>query len=237
VLARADVATSVSLTDAARFRALYGRETELLPNGVDVVWLQGASDVSVQALRSRYDLTDETVLFMGSYAYRPNQEAIDFLVTDVFPVLLHRCPDVRLIVLGGTVPYERPWLIAPGVVPYEHLPAFIKAAAVSVAPIFSGSGTRLKIIESLAAGTPVVTTAKGMEGLPLEPGVDVLQAETADAFADALTDVLADPAKARRRFESGMTKVIEAFDWRRLAPSFNNKVVRLHEWGRGLRSA
>lgn len=190
VLAGADIATSVSPADAARFRSLYGCETVSLPNGVDAAWLQSATPQSVEAIRTRYRLKPETVLFMGAYAYRPNREAIDFLVNDVFPALVRARPQAWLLILGGAVPYERPWLIAPGLVPSQDLPGFIQASAVSVAPIFSGSGTRLKILESLAAGVPVVSTAKGREGLPLEPGADIFAAETAEDFIEVLVRIL-----------------------------------------------
>jgi glycosyltransferase involved in cell wall biosynthesis len=189
VLAGADIATSVSPADANRFCSLYGRKTVSLPNGVDAAWLQSVSPQTVETVRVRYALTPETVLFMGAYAYRPNREAIDFLVNAVFPALIRKKPQARLLILGGPVPYERPWLIAPGLVLSGDLPGFIRAAAVSVAPIFSGSGTRLKILESLAAGVPVISTAKGIEGLPLEPGSDFLPAETAETFVDALLKV------------------------------------------------
>jgi glycosyltransferase involved in cell wall biosynthesis len=199
---------------------LYGVEAILLPNGVDVASTQGGSGVAAEILRARHRLTVETVLFMGSYAYRPNGEAIDFLVTDVFPELTRRRPGARLLITGGAVPYERPWLIAPGLVPAEDLPGLIKACAVSVAPIFSGSGTRLKILESLAAGTPVIATAKGAEGLPLKPGGDFIQAETAADFVNALAQVLHDPEQSRRAYTRAFEEVRRSFDWRALTTGF-----------------
>jgi glycosyltransferase involved in cell wall biosynthesis len=191
------VATAVSEIDAERFRVLYGRRPKLLPNGVDLDWLREAPQAAVEAVREKYALPPQTVLFMGGYGYRPNGEAIDFLVRNVFPKLLRRAPSARLLVLGGDVPYAKPWLVAPGIVPIEQLPAFMHAAAVSVAPIFSGSGTRLKVIESLAAGVPVVATGKGVEGLPLQPGKDFDRAETAEEFVDALAAILATPRMQR----------------------------------------
>ena len=187
VLRQVDAATAVSEVDADRFCALYGRRPLLLPNGVDLAWLRDASEKAVEAVRCRYALPPATVLFMGGYAYLPNGEAIDFLVREVFPELVGRAPSAKLLVLGGEVPYSAPWLVAPGVVPTAELPAFIHAAAVSVAPIFSGSGTRLKVIESLAAGVPVIATGKGVEGLLLQPGKDFVRAETASEFIDALS--------------------------------------------------
>lgn len=224
LVARADIATSVSAADAARFHTLYGRDTVLLPNGVDVAWLRGASPASISVLRSRHGITPKTVLFMGGYGYRPNREAIDFLIRDVFPAVFGSLPQARLLLLGGPVPYERPWLIAPGPVPSDDLPAFIQTAAISVAPIFSGSGTRLKIIESLAAGIPVVTTVKGAEGLGLEAGKHVLYAETAKEFQEAILRLLNDPALAERLSSEAAAFVRSEYDWdsllKRFTPQF-----------------
>ena len=191
VLKTVDMATAVSQVDADRFAALYHRKAALLPNGVDLAWLRNVSEAEVEAIRRRYSLPAKTVLFMGGYAYRPNGEAIDFLVREVFPELLRREPGARLLVLGGETPHSAPWLVAPGLVPAEGLPAFIRTAALSVVPIFSGSGTRLKVIESLAAGVPVVATEKGVEGLPIQAPKDYLRAETATEFVEALATMLA----------------------------------------------
>jgi glycosyltransferase involved in cell wall biosynthesis len=218
VLARADVATAVSDVDASRIKALYGLLTVLLPNGVDVDWLRSATDQDVRTVRERFGLPPETVLFMGAYGYRPNREAIDFLVENVFPGLIQRRPSARLLILGGAVPYERPWLIAPGLVPFDDLPSFIRCATVSAAPIFSGSGTRLKIIESLASGIPVVTTAKGMEGLELEPSEYLGLAESAEEFVEKLDARLA--MSGQRRSPLLPSTAMAAFRWDWLVECF-----------------
>lgn len=225
LLAGADVATSVSPADASRFRALHRRDTVPLPNGVDVAWLRSASPASVDVVRARHGLTPETVLFMGAYGYRPNKEAIDLLVREVFPAVVANRPQARLLLLGGPVPYERPWLVAPGLVPSEDLPAFIQTAAVSVAPIFSGSGTRLKIIESLAAGIPVVATAKGAEGLSLNPEGDFLLAETPMAFVHTLCAVVADPPGHQRSFAPAFDRIRQRFDWDGLVRTFLHAIA------------
>ena len=222
VLAKVDVATSVSGADAERFRVLYDIGTVPLPNGVDAASFRDAHEDAVQALRARLGLDREVVLFMGSYAFRPNREAIDFLVGKVFPDLLARRPAAQLLILGGDVPYERSWLIAPGLVPAASLPSYVRTAAVSAAPIFSGSGTRLKILESLAAGIPVVSSCKGMEGLPLEPGTDILRAESAGDFVDALERILADPGAARGRTLSVTQRIAASFDWPEIVRRFEH---------------
>jgi glycosyltransferase involved in cell wall biosynthesis len=189
LLKAVDVATAVSQVDADRFVQLYQQYPNLLPNGVDLDWVRDVDVSKLDAIRQQYGLSSKTVLFMGAYGYRPNGEAIDFLITEVFPALKRREPKAQLLVLGGETPYSEDWLVAPGVVPVDDLSVFIRAATVSVAPIFSGSGTRLKVIESLAANIPVIATEKGVEGLEITPGVEYFRAENAADFVDAIVEL------------------------------------------------
>jgi glycosyltransferase involved in cell wall biosynthesis len=203
---------AVSEVDRRQLRALYGVEAELWPNGVDVTWFGGVSDEAVALAGRRYGLHHPTVLFMGMYAYAPNREAIDFLVEETLPRVRRHVPDARLLILGGDVPHERDWLVAPGKVAHTELPAIVRAATVGVAPIFSGSGTRLKILEYLAAGLPVVSTPKGAEGLSIDDASGLRLAE-AEVFAEAVTQVLSDPDRARSQASVGQRTIEARYDW------------------------
>ena len=236
VLREVDAATAVSQIDAARFDALYGVDTIQLANGVDLTSLQNVSAETVDAMRRRYRLGESTILFMGNYGYRPNREAIELLVASVFPKLLERRPDAQLLLLGGDVPHRQPWLVTPGLVAAEDLPALIKTAAVSVAPIFSGSGTRLKILESLGAGVPVVTSAKGMEGLPLRPDLDVARAETAENFVDAIDALLGGTESERKALCMRSMAAAKRFDWADVVATAEGNLAR-QCWRPGVRRA
>jgi glycosyltransferase involved in cell wall biosynthesis len=215
---RADRSFAVSELEADRFERLYGRRPELWPNGIDARrYAEGQA--AAASLDAPWRVAGGPILlFLGGYAYGPNAEAIDFLVESVMPALLDRLPRVRLVVLGGGVPSERTWLVAPGVVAYEALPAWVHAADVGLAPVFSGAGTRVKVLEYMAAGRPVMATAKAVEGLGLTAGEDYLAAETAAQFADAVLRVLADAALARALSERGRRTVRQRFDWRAILP-------------------
>jgi glycosyltransferase involved in cell wall biosynthesis len=84
---------------------------------------------------------------------------------------------------------------------------------VSVVPLRQGGGTRLKILESLAMGTPVVSTAKGAEGLDLVAERDLLIADAPDAFAAAVLRLLGDPALRERLGANGRREVVARYDW------------------------
>ncbi|HEY5014161.1 MAG TPA: glycosyltransferase, partial [Acidimicrobiia bacterium] len=94
----------------------------------------------------------------------------------------------------------------------------------TVVPLRRGGGTRLKVLESLALGTPVVSTAKGVEGLDLVPGREVLVADTAEAFAATVIDLMEDPLRRDALATAGRRAVEERYDWRPIARRFTDLV-------------
>ena len=165
LVSKANVCTAVSEEDAVHFERLYEVKPLILPNGVDIGVFDSVSDIQIKKIKSKYNLTEKNVLFMGLTTFKPNKDAIDFLVHDVFPYVVKRCPEAKLVIIGGKVKHKRRWLLNPGIIPFEEVPAFVKACDVCVAPVFSGSGTRVKILEYMAANKPVISTTKGAEGI------------------------------------------------------------------------
>ena len=208
LLRGADRAFAVSPVDQAQFLALYGAKTDLWPNGVDLERFESVSDEQIARAREAMGIGDQAVLFMGLYAYPPNTRAVDFLNDQVMPKVRERLPGAQLVVLGGQVPYARPWMINPGVVPFEQLPAVVKACAVGAAPVFEGSGTRLKILEYGAAGLAVVSTRKGAEGLDVVDGESILLREDAAGFAEGIGTAL--DRHQRRTLGAALRQVVAA---------------------------
>ncbi|RST80049.1 glycosyltransferase [Aquibium carbonis] len=141
--------------------------------------------------------TDETVLFVGHLGYAPNRRAIAELVTSIMPELRRRFPDAVLHV-GGREP--RPKLVRLlgdaghrlTANPPDLAPLYRGAQATAI-PLRDGGGTRIKVLEALAVGCPVVATAKAVEGLALEDGRHFIRAETAPEFVAALSRLFQDP--------------------------------------------
>ncbi len=203
---------AVSPVDSRRFLELYGHEPELLPNGVDTGRFAAATEAEAESLRARLGLGPHSVLFMGLYAYPPNTLAVQFLVTEVMPRLLQTHQDAELIVTGGDVPFQFPWLKNPGILPFGEVPALLKACSVATAPIFIGSGTRLKIVEAMAAGVPVVATPKGAEGLEAADGRALLLASDGEQFAEGsaasgTNRVCGNPSSAKPGISSGRSSI------------------------------
>lgn len=220
ILHEVDIATTVSHVDCRQFECLYGIKPEILPNGVDIDTFDQVSITQIEFVKKNYKLTDKTILFMGSYLYKPNQEGIDFLIKKVMPKVVQRQPAVRLAIVGGEVPYKKPWLITPGCIPFQELPVFIKSCTIGVAPIFSGSGTRLKILEYMAAGKPVVSTAKGVEGIKAKEGIDFLVAEEEADFAVAICQLLTDRILSDSIGDKGQKSVRKFYSWKKILEGF-----------------
>ena len=229
VLQKTDLTSAVSEVDIRLFEELYGIKPKLLPNGVDTEAFDQVTEEDVHAVKSRYGLEGNTVLFMGSYLYMPNREAIDFLIKKVMPKVVHGCSNAKLAIVGGNVPYREQWLISPGIIPHEQLPAFIKACDVGVAPIFSGSGTRLKILEYMAAGIPVVATTKGAEGLAVKNGHDVLISDDEKDFVSNVAKLLGDRNIANSLAVSGKNLVSTRYSWRTIMDNFNYTLSSIDE--------
>ena len=227
VLRSADMSFAVSEVDGRQFEDLYGVRPLLWPNGVNIDQFTRVGKEGVQKARAASCIGGQCILFMGSYAYKPNKEGIDSLVHDIMPLVVEQRPDVRLLILGGQVPYQRDWLINPGVVPFEVLPAIIKSCALGVAPIFSGSGTRLKILEYMAAGLPCVCTKKGAEGIGVEDGVHCIVAETASEFTAGILRCLEDEALTSSLKARAHELVCERYSWGAIMERCREDIGRL----------
>jgi glycosyltransferase involved in cell wall biosynthesis len=139
------------------------------------------------------------VAFVGSYSHPPNEEAALELVTSIMPAIRAAGGPVELVLIGRD-PTSRMSRVAAGDAAVTiaanvvdvGLP--LASAGVLVMPIRSGGGSRIKALEAVAVGVPVVSTSFGIAGLELRPGIDVLVAETARDFADAVSRLRAEPA-------------------------------------------
>jgi len=224
---KADLVTAVSDVDAGQFERLYGVMPLILPNGVDMDLFEDISAEQIQDIRTKYGLSGKITLFMGLTNFPPNAEAIQFLLKDVFPGVVQACPEAKLAILGGLLEQKRDWLVNPGVIPFQEIPAFVKACDVCVAPIFSGSGTRLKILEYMAACRPVVSTPKGAEGLGVRDGENIVMAEDARRFRDKILELFGAPESAAAIGRRGRDIVQEEYAWSVLIKRFWPFLVKL----------
>src|SRR5207249_1868624 len=159
----------------------------------------------------------KTLLFLGSLDWRPNLDAVSILLESIFPGVRAFEPEAKLLIVGRNPPE---WLKErahqPGVELHGSVPdvrPFIARAGLLAVPLRIGGGSRLKILEALSSGLPVVSTQIGAEGLCLEPGQHLHTVGDMAEMADALVHCLRDPCGARAMAERGCRLVGVRYDW------------------------
>ncbi len=180
--------------------------TIVVPNGVDTDYFRPSATVPDPG----------GIVFTGLIRYRPNADAVLFFVREILPIILRRRPDATLRVVGAGPSEEIKRLAGPHVLitgAVADVRPHVAGAAVMVAPLRMGSGTRLKIVEGLAMGKPIVSTALGCEGLGVRAGQDLLVADEPQAFARAVLRLLDDPPLARSLGASGRALVEREYAW------------------------
>jgi glycosyltransferase involved in cell wall biosynthesis len=169
-----------------------------------------------------------TLIFTGSFRYRPNYDAMVWFLREIYPRIQTQIPDVRLVITGDHANLPLPPasnVHLTGFVDDVH--SLIGQAWISIVPIRSGGGTRLKILEALALRTPVITTSKGAEGLDVQHNEHLLIADSPDAFAEETIRLLQD-AKLRRRLADGAYEVMRhKYDWDAMMPRFLSLVEQV----------
>ncbi len=205
-LAAFDLLLAMSEDDLRELAKVSDRPAIVTPNGVD-------TDALVPS-----PLPDApTVLFTGTFGYAPNAEALRWLLSEIWPRVVARRPDAELLVVGRGVPDEIAALADDSVtlagwVP-EMQPWFDRARVVIV-PMRSGGGTRLKVLDGLASGRPLVSTTMGAMGVDVVDGEQVVLADGVEAFAAATVAVLDDPRRGARIGAAGRRVAEDVYDWR-----------------------
>jgi len=198
--------------------------TRVVPNGVDLV---GSADFGAPQA--------DTLAYSGALTYYANWEAVEFFLREAFHLIRAERPGVQLTVTGRLdgVPVDRlpnrDGVVFTGYV--DDVRPVVARSWVSVVPLLTGGGTRLKILESLALGTPVVSTSKGAEGLDLVPGRDILIADEPADFADAVLRVLRD-ANLRETLSGNGRRAVARYDWQIIGPGFCDFVEEISVKGK-----
>jgi glycosyltransferase involved in cell wall biosynthesis len=201
---RAAAVVSVSEEEAALVRRMAPATAVVVaPNGVDPDSVTPSPP-------------GDAALFVGLLSYAPNRDAMTWFAREVLPRLGAAGPEV---LVAGRDPGPELTALAAGA-PRLSLLGFVPdlaplyaRAGVFVNPMRGGGGTRLKMLEAMAAGKAVVSTTIGAEGLGLTPGRDVVVADGAAAFAAAVRALLADPAEAARLGRAARAVVESRFRW------------------------
>lgn len=190
-------------------KELTKEKIDVVANGVDTAWF---------AAKRRSTISTPTVLSVGTFKWLPNIEAVDFLVEKIWPIIKAKIPDVKLLIVGNAptskvIAYGEtdPQINVTGRV--EDIRDAFTSAQVLLAPVFSGKGTRYKILEAMASGTPVVASKIAVEGLNIKEGEHALTSNDPEELADLTVKVLNDKKLWLKLSENGKDFVSRNYDW------------------------
>jgi glycosyltransferase involved in cell wall biosynthesis len=160
--------------------------------------------------------SEQTLLFIGSYLHKPNIDAAEFLIQKIWP-FVHRVIPAAILIIAGSPPDRIPSYSAgtqgvkfSGFV--KELDNLYKQARVVCAPILSGGGTRVKIIEAAAYGRPMVSTRLGAEGIEMQDGVEIFLRDDPKLFAEACIRLLNDHALSKKMGMAARSTAIKKYN-------------------------
>jgi glycosyltransferase involved in cell wall biosynthesis len=222
VCQQADWVTAVSHPDKSHLAKLTEDKTPItvIPNCIDV---QQFRLDETEAIHS-------DILFTGKMDYRPNVDAVLWFVAEVWPQIRQERPSATFTIVGQK-PHARlerlrsvPGITLTGWV--EKVAPYLVGTAVFVLPFRVGSGTRLKLIEAMAAGKAMVSTAVGAEGFPVQHNRELLLVENGVEMATAVLQLLNNPQE-RQRLGQAAQQFAQQYDWRVVVPRFLQGYGRL----------
>jgi glycosyltransferase involved in cell wall biosynthesis len=222
VIASSNLSVTMSNIDQNVFKKMCTQTKFIaLPNGVDTDLFYYRKEVPV----------NHDMYYAGSFNYYPNVDAIHFFMNDIFPAIKSRINDARFLIIGGSVP-EEILRYHDGkqvfVLGYQNdLRSIMERCALSVVPLRLGGGTRLKIVEAMSMGIPVVSTSKGAEGLEVEDGQNIIIADDAGEFSKKLIKLLMNSEKLIELAREGRSLVERKYGWSVLIDKLQVELERL----------
>jgi glycosyltransferase involved in cell wall biosynthesis len=207
LVGRFDAATVVSVSERAALQeiGLDASRVSVVPNGVATALRRPRSD---RAMR---------VIYPGSVVYSANLDAVRYFVDEIWPLVHGARPALECWITGTTGDVDVSPLRRPGIVFTGHVPdvePLVEKSAACIVPLRVGGGTRLKVLQAMALGTPVVSTTKGIEGLEVAAGHHVCVADSATAFADQILHVVDNEGDWVRQMTADARALVETrYQW------------------------
>ena len=171
----------------------------------------------------RREPVPKTILSIATMFWPPNVDGVLWFAREVYPLVRQAVPDVRFAIVGARPPHsvtrlaeDDPSIEVTGYV--DDPRPYLERSAALIVPVRAGGGMRVKILEALARGVPVVSTTIGYEGIDLTPGNELLVGDTPVAFAAALISLLNNPALGCRLAAAGRRVAEDVYDWRVVNP-------------------
>lgn len=187
---------------------------EVIPNGVDLEYFHPEASLEPRD-------SEPTVIFCGAMDYMPNVDALRWYFSEIHEQLRSRVSGLKVLIVGkDPIAEVKGYAARPGVTVTGGVPdvrPYYKRAWLQIVPLRIGGGTRLKIVESLGIGTPVVSTRIGAQGLDLVHDYDILYADTTAEFLDQTALALGDASLRSKLVRNGMSSALARLSWKKLA--------------------
>lgn len=213
---KADLVATVSEFDKNEIQ-------EILPSIEPVIIPNGAGDEMFVSKLPENKKVAPQLLFMGNFFWLQNVEAAQYLMYKVFPELHKQIPDLELIIAGQNVgekimvSHENIKIVNLDPGDEQSVKNLYHSATLFIAPIFGPGGTRLKILASMAAGLPVISTPVGVEGLGVQDGVHVLIARDPHEFVTKTVEIINNNDLYQDIQSQAYTHVKKHFSWKEIA--------------------
>ncbi|MBM7866599.1 glycosyltransferase [Heliobacterium gestii] len=205
----------------------------VLPNGVDG---PSGEESLLRKELNRNDQSKKTILFVGNMNYPPNRDAIEWFGKAIWPIVRSKRREMNLNIVGSGAPEwlkKEPNVSVKGYVP--NLEEEYECSDVVISPVRFGAGTRLKIIEAMMNGKPIVSTTLGAEGIGAEHGKHMLFADTPEAFAKAIMAYVDDEEYAYRCGNDARESAMNNFSWEIIGLNIKIKLDELQNIKRAVR--
>jgi polysaccharide biosynthesis protein PslH len=185
------------------------KKIEVVANGVDTSWFE---EIQKQTTKV------PTVLSVGTFKWLPNVEAVKYLVTQVWPLIKKELPNAKLKIVGNAptedvFEYQKSDASIEVIGRISDIREAFATSDILMAPVFSGKGTRYKVLEAMASGTPIVATTTAVEGLEVVNGKHVMTSNTPQGMANLAIDLLNNMDKRKTMAKNGKQFVKQHYDW------------------------
>jgi glycosyltransferase involved in cell wall biosynthesis len=188
---------------------------KVTPNGVDTEGFANSA-TNLAKVKRKYGLDNyRIVVFVGNMEYLPNLEAVELIATKIAPTVCKEVDNVKFLIVGRYVKaINSPNLIFTGTV--KDVAELLAISDVAIAPLFRGSGTRLKILEYLACSLPVISTTKGVEGLNLKNGTSLIIEDDINEFAKSIIKLLKNKDLSEKLRRNARKSILD-YDWKKIS--------------------
>ena len=209
----ADNIVAVSDNDRAKMIAdgIAPEKIHTIPHGVDLQLFRDTETINIHD-RFNIPVGDKVLVYHGTYSYPPNLEAMEVMASEILPRLHERGLQLSVLAIGSKPPDFPLHAKIHFTGSIDNLAEVIPAADLAVVPLQEGGGTRMKILDYFAANIPVISTRKGIEGIPVTNGREAIITDDYDAICDAVEHLLKD-REAAREMSAAATDFVHTLGW------------------------